>query len=58
MKTKFKFEYDVENENYMVRAKLKSTGKWVIVGTCHISAREYIQRGERVAELLHWTYNP
>lgn len=52
---KFRFVDDEGNSRWVVKAKHKTTGKWEIIGFCHYSARGFIERGERITELLRLT---
>ena len=49
---KFRFRLTVDNSAYEVLAKRKVTGKWEIIGTCHVLARDAIKSGK--LELIQW----
>lgn len=46
MRLRFKLSTDADNEPYyVVLAKRFSTGKWEAIGTCCLSAKDYIKAG-------------
>jgi hypothetical protein len=42
---KFRFQLDADNSCFKVKAKLKATGDWIQIGTCHLQSRDAIKEG-------------
>ena len=43
---KLRFQLDADNSCFKVRAKLKATGDWIQIGTCHLQAKADIKAGK------------
>ena len=42
---KLRFELDIENQCYKVKARSK-TGQWKLIGICHLRAKNEIKAGK------------